>query len=263
MIPELDKARKFKAKLRAGEVCVGAQLALTDPAVVEIFGRAGYDWLVVDTEHAPHTVLSVRNMLQAGVHSPSIVIARPVKLDSDIIRQYLDVGSPGLLCPFINTGEDASQLVHACRYPPKGTRGYGPRRAGVYGFDADEYFREANENIICIPIIESAQSVENIEEIVSVDGIDGITLGPMDLSISLGIFKQFEHPTYLSVIERVRKACEKYKKAMGTACYSYKHAVRCMDQGYTLLLVGGDDQFIASEACRWLDIVREKGEKHQ
>jgi 2-keto-3-deoxy-L-rhamnonate aldolase RhmA len=253
------KARELKAKLRAGKLCLGAQLALSDPAVAEIFGRAGYDWLVIDTEHAASDTFTVRAMLQAAEHTSAVVIVRPLRLDPDTIRRFLDLGSPGVLCPFINTGEEARRLVQACRYPPGGIRGYGPRRAGVYGFDADEYFRQANEAMICIPIIESREAVENIEAIVSVDGIDGVSVGPMDLSISLGCFKQFESPPYLEAVDKIRRACRKHNKAMGTGCYSLDHARHCVENGDTLLLVAGDDQFLAAEARRCLSAL--KGEK--
>ena len=148
-------------------------------------------------------------------------------------------------------------LVEACRYPPAGIRGYGPRRAGVYGFDADEYFREANGALACIPIIESQEAVDNIEAIVSVDGIDGAVIGPLDLSISLGVYKEFEHATYLAAIDRVRKACQKFRKAMGHGCYSIENAKSCAAQHDTLLLIGGDDSYLASEARRWIQAVRE------
>lgn len=249
--------------MRAGEVCIGAQLALSDPAVAEIFGRAGYDWLVVDTEHAANNNLTVRNMLQAAAHTSAVLLARPLRLDLDEIRHLLDLGSPGVLCPFINTGEEARRLVSACRYPPAGIRGCWPRRAGVYGFDADEYFQRANSELICIPIIESKDGIENIEAIVSIDGVDGVVIGPMDLSISLEIFKQFEHPAYLKAVERVRMACQKHKKAMGTACFSTEHARQCMARGYSLLLVGSDDQFMVAEARRWLENLRDKGNQSQ
>jgi len=104
MTNEIEKAIRFKAKLRRGECCIGAQLGLTDPAVVEIFGRAGYDWITVDIEHAPYTIDTVRLMLQAAVATPAVVLARPRKLDLDEIRRYLDIGSPGVMCPFINRG---------------------------------------------------------------------------------------------------------------------------------------------------------------
>jgi 4-hydroxy-2-oxoheptanedioate aldolase len=257
MIAEIEKARKLKARLRAGEVCLGAQIAFSDPAVAEILGHAGYDWLVVDTEHSANSTATVRAMLQAGAATNAVVLARPLRFDADEIRRFLDLGSPGVLCPFVNTGEEAERLVQACRYPPAGIRGYGPRRAGVYGFDADEYFREANNSLLCIPIIESKLSVENIEEIVAVDGIDAVCIGPMDLSISLGRFKQFESSVYLEAHEKVRRACRKHQKAMGTACYSLDHARLCASRGDQLLLVGGDDQHLSAEARRWVEALRD------
>ena len=256
LIPSLAKAIELKAKLQRGEVCLGAQIALNDPAVAEIFGRAGFDWLVIDTEHTACSPQVVRAMLQAAEHTPAVALARPLRLDADEIRRFLDLGSPGVLCPFINNGEEAKRLVEACRYPPAGIRGYGPRRAGMYGFDADEYFREANAAMICIPIIESRDAVENIEEIVSTDGIDGVCIGPMDLSISLGCFKEFQSAIYTGAVERVRQACAKHKKAMGTAGYSMDHAKQCAQAGVALLLVGGDDAFLASESARWLRALR-------
>lgn len=256
MIRELEKASRFKEKIKSGKSCLGAQIAMTDPAIVEIFARAGYDWLVIDTEHSVHNTASMRAMLQAANHTESIVLARPLRLDNDEIRRFLDLGAQGILCPFINTGEEAQQLVRACRYPPAGIRGYGPRRAGVYGFDADEYFQNANQSLLCIPIIESQLGVENIEAIVGVDGIDGVTIGPMDLSISLGVFKDFDHPRYLEAVRQVADACRKFGKAMGTGCYSLEHAKRCVEARDVLLLAGGDDAFLASESRRWLEVLQ-------
>lgn len=203
MIRELEKAKRFKEQIRRGEVRFGVQIGLSDPAVIEILARAGYDWLLVDTEHAASSTTSVQAMLQAGGQTDALVLARGLRLDSDEIRRYLDIGSPGIVCPFINSAEDAQKLVSACRYPPQGTRGYGPRRAGVFGFDAAEYFQAANEAMLCIPIIESQEAIENIETIVATDGIDMVLIGPVDLSISLGVFMQYEHPTYLEAVDKV------------------------------------------------------------
>ena len=261
MIRELEKARQFKAKLRAGKPCIGAQVALSDPGVVEIFGRAGFDWMVIDTEHAAHNTVTVRAMLQAAAHTDAVVLARPLRLDADEIRRFLDLGAQGILCPFLNMGEEAQQLVAACLYPPAGIRGYGPRRAAVYGFDADEYFQTVNEALLCIPIIESQQAVEGIEAIVSVEGIDGICIGPMDLSISLGIFKQFDHPRYLAAVEQMRWACRKHKKAIGTGTYSLEHAQQCISAGDQLVLAAGDDLFLAAESRRCLETLRAAGER--
>jgi 2-keto-3-deoxy-L-rhamnonate aldolase RhmA len=256
MINEIEKAIRFKAKLRGGECCIGAQIGLTDPAVAEIFGRAGFDWMVVDTEHAPNTIETVRRMLQAAAATPAVLLARPRELDLDEIRRFLDIGSPGVLCPFINNGAEATRLVEFCRYPPAGVRGWGPRRAVMYGFDADEYLAKANDAMLCIPIIESPDAVEHIDEIVSVEGIEAISVGPMDLSMSLGCFKKFDHPLFTSAFETVRAACKRHGKVMGTGCYSLEHAKACASQGDGLLLVAGDDGYLASESRRCLGEVR-------
>lgn len=256
MIRELEKAKRFKAALRKNQPCLGAQIALSDPMVAEIFGRAGFDWLVLDTEHAAQSTLTARAMLQASLASEAVLLLRPLRLDPDEIRRYLDLGSPGVMCPFINNGEQAKLLVDACRYPPAGFRGWGPRRAGGYGFDSAEYTASANDAMICIPIIESREAVERIEEIVSVDGIDGISVGPMDLSISLGCFQQFSNPIYLAAVQKVREACRRHGKAMGTGCYSSEHARQCIKDGDALLLVAGDDLYLASEAKRQISLLR-------
>lgn len=256
MTQEIEKAIRFKTRLRSGECCVGAQLGLTDPAVVEIFGRAGYDWISVDIEHGPYTIETVKLMLQAAAGTPAVLLARPRKLDLDEIRRYLDIGSPGVMCPFINRGEEAARLVEFCRYPPAGVRGWGPRRAVNYGFDADEYLAKANAAMLCLPIIESPEAVERIDEIVSVDGIDGIVMGPMDLSMSLGCFKKFDNPLFTSAVETVRAACRRHSKVMGTGCYSLDFARECARQGDGLLLVASDDGYLAAEARRCLGEVR-------
>jgi len=256
MIPDLRKARTLKRRVADGELALGGQMTLADPTVVEIFGRAGFDWLVIDIEHAAQTPNTLKAMLQAGASTDAVVLARPLKLDPDAIRHYLDLGSPGVLCPFIETGEDAQLLVNSCRYPPHGIRGFGPRRAAGYGFDVDEYMDEANDSMICIPIIESIKAVENIDAIVSVDGIDGVTIGPMDLSIDLGGFRQFTSERYLEAIAAVRAACHRHGKAMGTGTYSLDHAIECRDGGDTLLLVGGDDLALQQGAVAALAAVR-------
>lgn len=256
MNPELEKARKLKERLRQGEPCYGGQIALADPAIAEILGSAGYDWILVDTEHAPLTPDVVRTMLQAAVHTPATLLARCLRLDPDMIRHYLDLGSPGVVCPFINTRSEAETLTRACRYPPAGTRGYGPRRAGVFGFEADEYFASANDIVLSIPMIESQQALDNIDAILSVEGIDAVLIGPMDLSISLGIMGQFEDARYVAAEQLVRQACKRSGKAMGTACYSLEHAKKCASLGDALLLIGGDDHFISKEARRTIAALR-------
>ena len=256
MLPELEKVRKLKERLKAGETCFGAQLALTDPAVVEIFGNAGYDWLLIDGEHTGTSLPQVRAMLQAGVGTPAVVLARPLIFDADEIRRFLDNGSPGLICPFINNGEEAKRLVEACRYPPAGIRGWGPRRAGMYFHDVDEYFETANESLLISPIIESQEAIDKIDDIMSVDGIDAAAIGPVDLSISLGIYAKYDDPKYVAAEQKVREACRKHGKAMGTGCYSLDHAAACVEKGDEFLLVTGDDATLIAGSRRVLESLK-------
>jgi 2-keto-3-deoxy-L-rhamnonate aldolase RhmA len=256
MTRELEKARALKARLRSGGAAIGAQVELSDPSVVEILGRAGYDWIVVDAEHAPHGSESMQAMLQVGVHGDSVVLSRALRFDPDMIRHYLDLGSPGVLCPFIESGEQAELLVSACRYPPAGIRGFGPRRAGLYGFDAGEYFDVANESIVCIAMIESEKAVADIDAIVAVDGIDAVLVGPMDLSINLGVYRDFEHERYRGAVDTVRAACKRHGKAMGTGAYSLEHARACLDLGDQLILALVDDQALREGAVATLEALR-------
>src|SRR5579871_5396882 len=122
MTRELEKARRVKQRLAGGGLVLAGQIGLTDPAVVEIVGDAGFDVLLVDAEHGPHGTESMQAMLQAGLAGNAVVLARPLRLDPDLIRRYLDLGSPGVVCPFINTGDQAELLVAACRYAPDGIR---------------------------------------------------------------------------------------------------------------------------------------------
>jgi 2-keto-3-deoxy-L-rhamnonate aldolase RhmA len=248
MIRELDKARALKQSLKDGRLVIGAQVELSDPAVVEILARAGYDVLVIDAEHSPHGAENMQAMLQAGVSGDAVVLARPLKLDPDLIRLYLDLGSPGVICPFIESREQAQLLVAACQYPPAGIRGYGPRRAGVYGFDAAEYFESANDSMLCIPIIESEVAVRQIDEIVAVPGIDAVCIGPVDLSISLGVPQHYESDQYRRAEATVREACKRHGKAMGTGAYSLQHASASRDAGDQFLLALVDDQALRERA---------------
>ncbi len=252
----LDKAIAFRDRLRAGELCVGAQMTLSDPSVVEIFGHAGYDYLVVDMEHAPHTNDSLRNSLLAAEGTQAVVLARPMRFDPDLVRLALDIGSAGIMCPFVQTRDDAERLVAATRYPPEGTRGFGPRRAGRFGLAAGDYFSGANRAITCAVIIESLLAIENLTEIVAVDGIDAVVIGPADLSIDLGEFGAFDSPEFLDAVGRAERTCRDAGTAYGLAAYSKDHAAERVAAGDTFLLAGGDDVSLREGALGYLTAIR-------
>lgn len=247
---------RIKEKLTAGDVVFGAQLRFGSPAIAELFGHAGFDYVVFDTEHAPQTPVGVQQQMQALGATPATPIVRMLKNDPDLMRPYLDMGAGGVLVPFVNAAEEALRGARAVRYPPAGTRGYGPARASKYGLEAAEYFAGANDNVVYIPIIEDAEAIRNCEALLAVEGVDTFVIGPVDLSISLGLPMQFDHPKFRAAEQEVIRAARAAGKPLGTAVYggdvydpdTYK---RFLDQGFRLLLVGGDE-WLLSAACKQL-----------
>ena len=246
---------RMKEQLLAGKIVLGAQLRFGSPAIAELFGYAGFDYVVFDSEHAPQTPVGIQQQIQALAATPATPIVRMLKNDPDAMRPYLDMGAWGTLVPFVNSAEEARLGAQALRYPPVGTRGYGPARASKFGFDGD-YFQEANDNMVYLPIIEDEQAVRNIDAILAVEGVDSFIIGPMDLSISLGVPMQFDHPKFRDAIQTIIRAGLAAGKPLGTGIYrgdmfnpdTYKSFV---DQGFTLLLAGGDEWMLQS-GCRRL-----------
>jgi len=243
---------RLKQRLDAGDVVIGAQNRFGVPSIAELFGKAGFDYVVLDTEHAPQTPSGVQAQLQGLASTDTTPIVRVPNNDPDLIRLYLDMGAGGVLVPFVNSAEEASRAAEACRYPPRGTRGYGPARASGFGFDTD-YFDQANDNVVCLVIIETAQAVANIDEILAVPGIDSYIVGPFDLSISLGIPREFEHPRFQEAVATVLAAARKAGKPPGTDVDAIPCTAETFDgpiqEGYKLLMVDGDEWMLHA-ACK-------------
>jgi 4-hydroxy-2-oxoheptanedioate aldolase len=253
---ELEKARDLRARLAGGGTALGVQSALIDPVVMEIYGAAGFDWIVIDTEHAAHTPLSVRAMLQAAAHTPAVPVVRLLRLNEAEIGRMLDLGAAGILCPFINTPADAAAMVAACRYPPEGRRSWGPRRAAGFGLEGTDHGRLTHDAVICIALIETAEGVENIEAIAATDGITGVMLGPLDLSIDLGVQQQFDSEPFVTAVAKVRDACRAARVPVGMGCGSVEQVPEFVAPDDRLLLIGGDDVALASDARRTVDAIK-------
>ena len=246
---------RTKDLLKAGKVAVGVQLRFGSPAIAELFAHAGFDFIMTDGEHAPQTPVGVQAQIQAMSCTDTTPIARLSSNDPDLIRVYLDMGALGVFIPFINSAEQARIGAQSLRYPPQGTRGFGPARASRYGLD-EEYFKKANENILYLPNIEHKDAIKNIDEILAVDGVDSFLIGPVDLSISLGIPMDFQHPKFRDAVNTVLKAAEAHNIPAGTGIFLGDPTEpdvlkRVVDQGFRLLLVGGDE-WILARGCQTL-----------
>lgn len=253
---ELEKARALRARLAGGESALGVQVALNDPAVMEIYGVAGFDWIVIDTEHAAHSPVTVRAMLQAAAHTAAVPVVRILRLDEGEIGRMLDIGATAILCPFINNGLDARRLAAACHYPPIGRRGWGPRRAAGFGLEATDHGQLNHDAVICIAMIESVEAVGSIGEIAATDGITGVMVGAIDLSIDLGAAQQYDSAGFLEAVASVRSACRDAGVPMGVGCAGIEQAAEFVQPGDRLLLIGGDDLALANDARRTVGAMR-------
>ena len=246
-------ANKMKALLSEGKPVCGAQLRYGSAAIAELFGYSGFDWIVLDTEHAPQTPVGVQAQIQAIGNMPSVPIVRIPRIDKELILLYLDMGAKGILSAFVNTAEEAELGARACRYPPEGIRGWGPHRAAHYGLKKNDDLVGLNEEIIFIPLIETADAVNNLEGILSVDGVDTFVLGPVDLSISLGVPFDFESSVYQDAEQQALEAAKRVGKPPGTGVYrdprNLQSLERAVADGFRTLLIGGDE-FLLATGCR-------------
>lgn len=207
---------KFKAALAEGQLQVGAWMALADTYVAEITAHAGFDWLVVDAEHAPNDLRSIVAQLQVIAASQSSAVVRPPIGSEWQIKQLLDAGAQTLLIPMVETAEQAQSLVEAMRYPPRGRRGVGAALGRASGFAATEDYLTTAEDELCLLVqIESRAGVDAIEEIAAVDGVDGLFIGPADLAADMGYLHDLAHPDVRDAINGALRRIAATGKAAG------------------------------------------------
>jgi len=200
---------------REGRPAFGAWLSIPSAFSAEVMAHQNLDWLCVDAQHGPIHYETALAMLQAISTTETTPFVRVPWNEPGMIGKMLDAGAYGVVVPLVNTRAEAEAAVAACRYPPRGIRSFGPTRAVYYaGFD---YFVHASKEICCIPQIETTTAVDNLDEILSVEGVDAVYIGPMDMSISLGLPPQMDSdvPAYAEARQRVLEACQRHNVAAG------------------------------------------------
>lgn len=178
-------------------------MVIPDPAVASILGFSGVDFVIIDAEHGPFTLTSMRLCIEALKATPAGIVVRTASAERVEIQSYLDLGADGVLVPHVENGEEVESIVRAVRYPPDGRRGLGPVRANRYGLDFAEYLGAANSSIALMVIIESGRGVDNAAEIAAVQGLDGIMIGPTDLAADLGVSGESDYVRVQQAIDRV------------------------------------------------------------
>lgn len=232
----------FKQALKQGDTAqIGLWLGLANSYTAELLAGAGFDWLLIDAEHAPNDLQTILGQLQAIAPYPSHPIVRPPWPDAVRIKQILDLGAQTILAPMVETGEQAAEVVSATRYPPQGIRGVGSALARASGFNRmPEYLQTANDEICVLIQIETPKGVENLDDILATEGVDGVFIGPSDLSASMGHIGNPGHPDVQKVIEESIAKIVAAGKAPGILIADQTLAQRYIELGALFVGVGTD-----------------------
>ncbi|PPL17200.1 HpcH/HpaI aldolase family protein [Microterricola pindariensis] len=236
----------FAVSLNGGAGQIGIWCNLSDPIAVEIAASAGFDWLLLDTEHAPADPITVVHGLQAAAAHPVSVLVRPPNGDVAIIKRLLDVGAQNLLIPMVESVQQAREIAAAVAFPPHGIRGVSSQtRAGNWGRDAG-YLSNARDGICVIVQIESVAGVAAIADIAAVDGVDALFVGTADLAASMGLLGQPKHPDVLAAVDTVVAAAAAAGKPIGGLTRHVEDAQALLDRGFAFVGVGTDTAIFAT-----------------
>jgi len=230
----------FKHALAAGRVQIGLWCSLANHYTIEVVAPAGFDWLLLDTEHAPNDLESLVTQLQAAAAYPSHPVVRVPWNDMVTIKRVLDIGAQTVLIPMVDTAEQARAAVSYTRYPPAGVRGVGgTTRATRFG-RVPHYARRAQGELCVLVQAETVQALENLEAIAAVDGVDGVFIGPADLHASFGHVGETHHPSVWPRIEDAVRRIRAAGKAPGFLTPNEADARRILELGGQFVAVGSD-----------------------
>ena len=238
----------FKRALKAGDRQIGLWCTLAHPYAIEVVAGAGFDWLLIDTEHSPNELDVVLLQLQAVAAYPAHPVVRVPWNDMVMIKRFLDIGAQTLLIPYVQNEEEARTAVAHTRYPPEGVRGVGgTTRATRFGRIKD-YARRASEELCVLVQIETRTALDSLEAIAGVDGVDGVFIGPADLHASLGYAGETSRPEVKELIDDAIRRIRKAGKAAGVLTGVEADARRWLDLGCQFVAVGLDASILARES---------------
>jgi len=235
----LDMQNTLKSQLKNGKTTFGVTVTIGSPEVPYALGNLGLDWVNFDGQHSVLNNSMISEMIQALGSSKTVPIVRVLSNDLGQINKALDMGAQAVIVPLVNTREEAEKAVRSAKYSPPGSRSYGSR----VSLRDPEYTTTADNELMIIPQVETAVALKNVEEIVTTDGVDAVFCGPYDLSMSLGIFRQFDDPKYQRAIESFISACEAHDVAPGLLAPTGP-VQKDIQRGFKLISLGGDVSFL-------------------
>jgi len=241
----------FKAALARGDAQVGLWLGLANPYSAEVVAGAGFDWLLIDGEHAPNTVPTILAQLQAIAPYPSHPVVRVPWNDPVIVKQVLDLGAQTLLVPMVQSADEARAAVAATRYPPHGMRGVGSALARASRWNrVGDYLHGANDEMAVLVQVETRAGLDAIDAIARVEGVDGVFIGPADLAADLGHLGNPGHPDVQAAIDGAIRMIKAAGKAPGILSADEAAARRYLEAGAQFVAVGVDTTLLARSAER-------------
>jgi 4-hydroxy-2-oxoheptanedioate aldolase len=252
------RKNRIKQKWAAGEAIINGWLHVPSGWTAEVMAHSGYDSLCIDMQHGQLDFGHAMDMLRAISTTDTVPIARPPWNEPGMIGRLLDAGAYGIICPMVNTAGECEAFVGACRYAPAGYRSKGPTRANLYG--GADYARHANDEIMTMAMIETAEALENVAAITRVPGLDAVYVGPGDLSLSLlGMERSgidLDDAEFLAALDRILAACEAAGIAAGIHTNSPDYARRMIDKGFRFTTIMTDTLLMRTMAERVVTAVR-------
>jgi 2-dehydro-3-deoxyglucarate aldolase/4-hydroxy-2-oxoheptanedioate aldolase len=246
----------FKRAITSGKTPIGCWLMSGAPATAEALGCAGFDFLVVDTEHTPIDTPQMIDILRTIAGTPAAAIVRPPWNDMVMVKRVLDAGAQSLLLPFVQNADEARRAVAHTRYPPAGVRGVaGTHRGSRYG-TVPNYFKRAHEEICVIVQIETVSAFEHLEAIASVPGVDSIFIGPSDLSASMGLLGDVSNAAVQEKLAAAAQTCKKLGKPCGIIGFNPEMAKKFLGYGFSWIAVGSDMSLMVSRGQEYLAAMR-------
>jgi 4-hydroxy-2-oxoheptanedioate aldolase len=250
------RVSQARERMSNNEPVINGWCGIPNSISAETLARQGFDSVTVDLQHGLVDYQAAVTMLQAISQTDATPLARVPWLEPGIIMKMLDAGAYGIICPMVNTVEDAKMFVAACSYAPDGMRSFGPTRALMYA--GADYATHANATILKLAMIETTQALDNMEEIMAVPGLSGVYVGPSDLSLSMGYTPKLdqEEPAVVEKITAILDCAKRHKVFAGIHCLEASYARRMLDQGFNLTTIGSDNRLMAAAAQAALAEVR-------
>lgn len=243
--------------VRKGKLLSGIWISTGSPIVSEIAGSSGADWVLLDWEHGLGGEADLIHCLQAIRGTSAAPIVRVATAEPHLIKRALDQGASGIMVPWLGTSDQAEQIVSAMRYSPQGIRGVATSTpATLYGADTAEYLKRANNDLLTVIQIETPEAVKNADTIAAVDGVDVLFVGPSDLSFSMGIHRQIDHPDFRAAIKRVAEACATHGKQAGILANSSAMAQQAVADGFTFIAYGADISILTAGMQNCVNVIK-------